>query len=261
MLPKPDHLGREYGGQFADPGVVAAYHHRPPYPAEVLDILVGLVVAPGTVLDVGTGTGEIARGLVGRVAGVDAVDPSAGMLAKGRGLPGGGHPRLTWILGGAEDAPLHPPYGLVTAAASLHWTKWAVVLPRIRSVLAPGGVLAIVDLAEEPRPWDGSLREVIARYSTNRRFRPYDLVAELEDRGLFRELGRRRTAPVPFAQPVAAYVESFHARNGFSRDRMGPEDATAFDAAVEGLVAPHAVAGVVQLGVAGEVVWGVPGPA
>ena len=70
-------------------------------------------------------------------------------------------------------------YGLVTAAASLYWTEWAVVLPWIRAALAPGSVLAIVDLAEESSSWDGPLHEVIARYSTNRRFRPYDLVAEL----------------------------------------------------------------------------------
>lgn len=261
VLPKPDHLGPEYGGQFADRSIVAVYHYRPPYPAAVFDVLVGLVVPPGTVLDVGTGTGEIARGLVGRVSAVDALDPSAGMLAKGRGLPGGDDPGLTWILGSAEDGPLRVPYGLVVAAASLHWTEWAVVLPRIRAALAPAGVLAIVDLVEEPHPWDGPLRDLIARYSSNRRFRPYDLVAELVDRRLFHELGRCRTVPDPFTQPVAAYVESFHARNGFSRDRMAPERVAAFDAAVTGLVAPHAVDGVVRLAVAGEIVWGVPAPA
>lgn len=261
MLPKPDHLGPAYGGQFADCGVVAAYHHRPPYPAAVFDVLVGLVVAPGTVLDIGTGIGAIARGLVGRVTAVDALDPSAGMLAEGQRLPGGDYPGLTWIQGSAEDGPLRPPYGLVVAAASLHWTEWSVVLPRIRAALAPAGVLAIVNLAEETRPWDGPLRAILARYSTNRRFRPYDLVAELVGRRLFHERGRCRTAPVPFDQPVAAYVESFHARNGFSRDRMAPEQATAFDAAVAALVAPHAVDGVVRLTVAGEIVWGMPAPA
>lgn len=260
MLPKPDHLGSAYAGQFADPSVVAADHHRPPYPAAVFDILVGLVVAPGTVLDVGTGTGEIARGLVGRVVGVDALDPSVGMLAKGQGLPGGDHPGLTWILGSAEDGPLRPPYGLAVAAASLHWTEWTTVLPRIRAALAPAGVLALVDLTVEPRPWDGALHDIIARYSTNRRFRPYDLVAELVGRRLFQELGRYRTAPVAFEQPVAAYVESFHARNGFSRDRMEPARAAAFDAALTGLVAPHAADGVVRLTIAGDIVWGLPAP-
>jgi SAM-dependent methyltransferase len=260
VLPKPAHLGPEYGGQFADRSVVAAYHLRPPYPAAVFDTLVSLVVPPGTVLDIGTGTGEIARPLVGRVLAVDALDPAAGMLAKGQDLPGGDHPGLTWTLGSAETGPLRPPYGLIVAGASLHWTEWTTVLPRLRAALAPAGHLAIVDLIVASNPWDGPLGELIARYSTNPQFRPYDLVAELVQRRLFHERGRYRTASVPFVQPVAAYVESFHARNGFSRDRMAPALAAAFDTAVTGLVAPHAGDGVVRLSVAGEIVWGMPAP-
>src|SRR5690348_18281534 len=84
MWPKPDHLGPEFASQFGDPGVVAAYHHRPAYPEEVIDILAELLVAPSMALDVGAGTGEIARRLVGRTVAIDAVDPSAGMVARGQ---------------------------------------------------------------------------------------------------------------------------------------------------------------------------------
>ncbi|MDQ3694751.1 MAG: class I SAM-dependent methyltransferase [Chloroflexota bacterium] len=260
-MPKPDHLGPEFGSQFADPSVVAAYGYRPPYPDEVLAALVDLVVAPGRVLDAGTGTGEIARGLAGRVAGVDALDPSPGMIAAGRALPGGDHPALTWLLGRAEDAPLGAPYGLITAASSLHWMEWEAVLPRFRDALSPGAVLAIVGQATSPNPWDAALQAVIDRYSTNRTYRPYHLVEELTQRGLFKELGRRSTEPVTFTQPVAEYVESFHARNGFSRDRMALDEATAFDAAVRSLVAPHVEAGSVTLTITGTVVRGMPAPA
>ncbi|HET7095533.1 MAG TPA: methyltransferase domain-containing protein [Thermomicrobiales bacterium] len=260
MRPKPDHLGPEFASQFRDPSVVAAYRHRPPYPDEVFDILADLLVAPGTALDVGAGTGEIARRLVGRAATVDAVDPSAGMIAKGRGLPGGDRPSLRWIVGTAEAAPLRPPYGLIVAAASLHWMDWEIALPRFRDLLAPGGVLAIVELRATPNPWDDALQRVIDRFSTNRRYRPYDLIVELSERGLFQELGRRAAAPVDFSQPVAAYVESFHARNGFSRDRMAPQAAAAFDTAVERLVVPHADAGSISLRIVGDVIWGQPAP-
>ncbi len=259
MRPKPEHLGPEFASQFGDPGVVAAYHHRPAYPEEVIDILTDLLVAPGTALDVGAGTGEIARRLVGRAVAIDAVDPSVGMVARGRALPGGDHPALRWIVGRVEDASLRPPYGLIVAAASLHWTDWRVALPRLRDLLAPGAVLTIVELREQPNPWDDALLRAIRKYSTNRAFRPYDLVAELNERGLFREIGRRLTAPVALTQPLDAYVESFHARNGLSRDRMTPENAAAFDRLVKAMVAPHAVDGSVCLEVWGDVVWGIPG--
>jgi SAM-dependent methyltransferase len=261
MQSKPDHLGPEYGAQFSDPSVVAAYHQRPPYPAELFDILVGLIARePRTVLDVGTGSGEIARRLAPRVARVDAVDPSPGMIAAGRALPGGDHPNLTWIEGYAEDAPLRPPYGLITAAQSLHWMEWAVVLPRFRDALTPAGVLAIVGQRELPQPWDAEVLGVIQRYSTNLRYRPYNLISELESRGLFRSVGRRATAPHPFERDVAGYVESFHARNGLSRDRMTAAAASAFDRAVTDLVAPHARDGRIKLAVSGEVDWGIPAP-
>ncbi len=43
-IPKPRHLEAEYGAQFKDRSVAAAYMNRPPYPAEVFDVLESLVV-------------------------------------------------------------------------------------------------------------------------------------------------------------------------------------------------------------------------
>lgn len=260
MLPKPLHLGPEYAAQFGDRGVVEAYHHRPPYPDEVFAILCELIDdEPRAVLDVGCGTGELARRLAPLVDRVDAVDVSRPMVALGRRSPGGGHPRLTWILGAAEEAELRPPYALITAGASLHWMAWDVVLPRFRRALTPRGFLAVVELETSPVPWDDELRRLIDRYSTNRHYRPYDLVAELSTRDLFRPAGERRTAPVAFSQSVAEYVESFHARNGFSRERMGPEPAAAFDAAATAVVGAHCPTGRVGFGIVGTVRWGSPG--
>src|SRR4051812_34533567 len=145
MLPKPAHLATEFASQFQDPSVVAAYSLRPPYPPQVVDRLVALRVSRDPVLDAGTGTGEIARTLAQREVRVDALDLSKAMLERGQRLPGGDHPRLTWIKGEEEDTPLPPPYGLITTAASLHWMAWEIVLPRFRDLLAPGGVLAIVE--------------------------------------------------------------------------------------------------------------------
>jgi 2-polyprenyl-3-methyl-5-hydroxy-6-metoxy-1,4-benzoquinol methylase len=110
---------------FQDRSVAAAYRLRPPYPPETFEVLAGLLAdGPRVALDVGCGDGAIARPLAPLVDRVDAVDASAAMIEAGKGLPGGGHPRLRWIIGRAEDAPLRPPYALVTAGSSLHWMDW-----------------------------------------------------------------------------------------------------------------------------------------
>ncbi len=166
-------------------------------------------------------------------------------------------PNLHWIAGAAEDAPIAPPYGLVVAGESLHWMAWNVVLPRVREALVPGGSLAVVG-REEESPWWDQLIRLIAGYSTNRDFAPYNVIDELVARGLYVERGRRQLPTVPFEQSVAAYVESIHSRNGFSRDRMTPENADDFDAAARRLVAPYAHDGMLPFGVTAEIVWGEP---
>jgi ubiquinone/menaquinone biosynthesis C-methylase UbiE len=260
--PKPKGLGTEYASQFRDPSVAAAYHHRPPYPETLFPLLADLVVGnPRTVLDVGCGTGYVTRPLVSHVDRVDAVDISAPMLAVAGRMPDGNHPNIRWIHGLVEEVELDPPYGLITAGASLHWMEWSIVLPRFRRLLAPGGVLALVErspVGEEP--WRQELRQLLGRYSTNRDFRPTNTVDELTTRGLFAALGEVRTEPIATSQNLAGFVESFHARNGFSRDRMEPQAAVAFDKAVTDLLAPYTKNGKVHWQDQGVLVWGEPDP-
>ena len=128
------------GEVFKDETVASLYRRRPPYPAAVFAMLRRRLVAPRTVLDAGAGTGALARGMASFAERVDAVEPSAAMIAEARRVPGGGDQRIRWIPGRAEDAPLAPPYGLITCGASLHWMDLAVVLPRFRGALAPGAV-------------------------------------------------------------------------------------------------------------------------
>jgi SAM-dependent methyltransferase len=260
MKPKPKHLGPEYASAFQDKSLVEVYHLRPPYSPEVFDLLVSLIPGkPRTVLDVGCGTGNIARPLAPLVDRVDAVDCSEPMIAKGRSLPGGDHPTLHWICGNAEEVPLHPPYALVTAASSLHWVDWERALPRFHNVLSPNGYLAIIhNQPEPPPPWLEEVKKLVPKYSTNPEYRPVDLVEELESRGLFQKVGEKVAAPMFFRQTLEDYIESFQSTSLYSRDRMDPEKASAFDREVRDIVRRYCREEEIEMQFVCKIIWGKP---
>src|SRR6476469_3743745 len=136
MPDRPAHLTRENAARFQDQSVVDNYPLRLPYPPAIVDRLALLTSArPRAVLDAGAGTGELARPLAALVARVDALGWWAAMIAKGKRSPGGDRPNLHWIEGRAEEAPVNPPYALITTGDSLHWMDWEAVLPRFRALL------------------------------------------------------------------------------------------------------------------------------
>ncbi len=62
---------------------------------------------------------------------------------------------------------------------------------------------------------------------------------------------------VPMRQGVAAFIESIHSRNGFSRERMDPARAAEFDARVRDLLTPHVDAdGLLALEVTATIAFG-----
>ena len=243
---------------FTHPAVADAYRHRPPYPAEVFDLLEGLIASrPRTVLDIGAGEGALARPLAGRVDHVDALDISAAMVEAGRRRPGGRRGNLRWIVGAAPDAVPGGPYALVTAGASLHWMRWQPTLARVARAMTGRAVLAIVDHGPRDVPWHGDLTEVIARHSRSPGYDPgFSLVGALAAAGLLEITGRATTAPVPFRQPVAAYIEQFHSTASLAREWMPAGEAAAFGRAVAGIGAPYAAGGMLRMDVVADLAWG-----
>jgi SAM-dependent methyltransferase len=257
---KPRHLGAEYAAQFADASIVAAYVHRPPYPEELFECLAALVVgSPRLVLELGAGSGHLTFGLAERIDAVDAVEPSVTMRAAAKRMGGPSADKVRWSAATAESFVTQHRYGLAVAAESLHWMEWDLVLPKLAKLLRPNAPLAIVT----PRvlrdiPWEDALRALVARHSTNRDYARYDLIEELTQRGLFCELGRRTIVSPTFTQNVEDYIESFHSRNGFSRDRMTPEAAASFDEGLRALVARDRATPTITSAVSTTVVWGLP---
>ena len=257
-MERPAGLSQQYASAFQETSVADAYAFRPPYPPAVFDVLIRLLPATAQrLLDVGCGTGALTRPLAALALPIDAIDSSPAMIARGKHLPNGTNPAIHWLVGSVETATFRPPYDLITAGECLHWMAWDVVLPRFATLLAPEGYLAILDLDHQPMPWSADLGRLIQRYSTNQDYQAIDLVAELEHRHLFRVEDRVATQPWIFRQSVDAYIESFHGRASFARERMGATDASAFDQHLRKLVTAHTQT-LVELPLVARIVWGRP---
>lgn len=267
MSNQPKQFRYAYSSIFQDESVVRAYRYRPNYPSATFRLLADLLPArctPRAVLDAGCGTGFVARPLAALVERVDAVDFSRAAIGEGKRLPGGDHPRLRWIEGAIESVAVDPPYCLITAGASMHWFDWDVVFPRFARLLTPEGLFVAIGIRQDRPAW---MREevgpVLARYSMNQDFAPYskeEILAQMEERGLFRQMGSAQTEAITWKQPVDEWVESIHARNGFSRERMDQGKAAEADALLTEIASRHADSadGLITHRYAGALVWGKP---
>jgi SAM-dependent methyltransferase len=250
---------------FTDAEVARLYRRRPTYPPETFEILDRLMVEPRAVLDVGAGTGAVARRLLRYAMRVDAVDPSAAMIAEGRQLPGGDDPRLRWITGPAETAPLDPPYGLITAGTSLHWMDLDQVMPRFAAALAPGGKIAVMEVVETPigpTPWNDAATEIIKQYSELKADRVDSfgaVLADIEARGLFAQDGDQLTRPTKTTLTVSDWLEWMHSTSTLARVRLG-DRAAQFDADLRALFDRLGLTRF-EFEIKGRVVWGRPVPA
>ena len=111
---------------------------------------------PARLLEVGCGSGELARALAGADYEVTAIDPDAPE----------GPPFLRVTL---EELEVGGPFEGVVAACSLHHvTDLSSALDKVQRLLVPGGVLVVDDYAKErvDRPtaaWYYERRQAIAR--------------------------------------------------------------------------------------------------
>ena len=259
MMKRPESHGEQYAVRFQHQSVVDRYHLRPTYPPETFAMLVDLIVdQPRVVLDVGCGTGNIARPLAEFVEHVDAVDWSLPMLERARHLPGGNSGKIRWLQGRAEEVEVQPPYALITAGESLHWMDWGVVLPRFARLLTANGVLVVLYFVDQPVPWHEGEIQIVRRSTTNPNYVPIDLFAYFEQYGLLRKLGEQQTAPVPVQQTVVDYIAAQHARSSLSLEAMTDEHAAEFDSEMRTLLEPFAEDGLLSFSIVGGMTWGKP---
>lgn len=128
--------------------------HRAGFPPLLVERLGEL--ARGRALDLGTGTGTLARLLAAKGCRVIALDPSRDMLAQARRLA----PTLDHLAARAEQVPLRDgSLDLVTAGQCWHWFDRPAAAREARRLLRPGGALVIAHHDWIPLP--GNLVEAM----------------------------------------------------------------------------------------------------
>ena len=112
-------------------------------------------VEPRTVVDLGCGPGNLTKVLAERwpSASVIGIDSSAEMIDRARAE----YPDLTWRLADIAEWEPREPVDVIYSNATLHWlADHHELVPRLRSFLAPGGVLAI----QMPDNWSAPTHQI-----------------------------------------------------------------------------------------------------
>jgi len=152
---------RRYGTVFDE--VADEYDRtRPMYPDALVDRACEVAgLGPGDpVLEIGCGTGQLTRSLIGRGLRVTAVEPGGNLMRlAGQNLAGAGAGpgSVEFVNARFEDAALPGGYFRAAFSASaLHWVDPAVGWRKIAGVLAAGGTLALLSYfgVDEPRSRD-----------------------------------------------------------------------------------------------------------
>jgi SAM-dependent methyltransferase len=129
--------------------------HRPSYPDALIDQACDMAgTGPGApVLEIGCGTGQLTRSLLGRGLRVTAVEPGDQLIARARDqLQNLGDVRF--VHARLEEASLpHAHYRAVFSGSAIHWVDPDVSWRKAADALVDGGTLALVSYfgLEEPR--------------------------------------------------------------------------------------------------------------
>lgn len=241
---KPKHLAKEYGDQFQDQSIVDRYRKRPAYASSVIDALVESLNSSAHIVDVGCGTGEIAIPLAERGFQVTGIDPSPAMITRAASLSD----QVTWRCAYAENVELPENVDLIVTANSLHWMDWPIVFTKFAQALqatpnkshAATGQLAIITGGDlKGFAGEAELLTLVGQYSTNQDFKPFSLVELITEARHFQLNKTVVTTPQPYQQTIVDFIASIHARNGFSLERMGQQQATEFDEKVKAVLERH----------------------
>ncbi|MFJ1802541.1 class I SAM-dependent methyltransferase [Streptomyces sp. NPDC088180] len=111
-------------------------------------------------LDVGSGSGDLARLLASRADAVHGIDADPAIVDRARERTAPGVP-VTFSVGDALEEVPSGPYDVITCVATLHHLPLSEALTHFRRHLAPGGTLIVVGLYR-PRSRSDYLIDAVA---------------------------------------------------------------------------------------------------
>jgi SAM-dependent methyltransferase len=129
--------------------------HRAGFPADFFARVApwGVGIAGQELLDLGTGTGTLARGFAIRGCRVTGLDPSAELMAQARELDREAGVEVHYVQARAEETGLpHNSFDVITAGQCWHWFKRDVVANEARRLLRANGVLVVAHFDWLPLP-------------------------------------------------------------------------------------------------------------
>jgi len=131
--------------------------HRAGFPDRFFERVFAMeLVKPGDrLLDLGTGTGTVARGMASRGCAVTGLDPSEAMTGQARLLDREAGVDIRYVTAKAEETGLPGgAFDVVTAGQCWHWFDRARAAAEVERLLVPGGLLMIAHF--DWLPLDGS---------------------------------------------------------------------------------------------------------
>ena len=230
--------GDRYGTRAADYA-----HHRADFPAAAVDRLVGLGVGRSgqRLLDLGCGTGTLARQFAARGCVVTGLDVDGRMLEAAEALAAADGVEVAWHLASAEDTGLTDgSFDVASAAQCWHWFDGAAAAIEACRLLVPAGLLAITNFDWLPLPGSvsGETEALIQAHHPayvlggTREPLP-EAITQVEEAGFTVIETWVEDVDVPYL------ADSWRRRSGASAAivNLGPAGAAAFEGRTEGLCA------------------------
>ena len=211
--------------------------HRAGFPEAFFDRLVatGIIVAGMKALDLGTGTGTVARGMARKGLEVTGLDKSSALMEQGKLLDAEAGVAIRYVERTAEATGLADhSVDIVTAGQCWHWFRRDEAAKEARRILKPGGHLVICHFDWLVLPGnvsdvtEGLIRKYNPAWNLGGPWRYYPWIGDLAAAGYTRLESFSFDEETPYTHE--AWRGRVRASAGIGASSMSPEEIARFDA-------------------------------